>query len=342
MIKLYIIEDNHFVCICLKAKIMFDIITIGTATQDIFLKSEQFKSRSDESVKTGKAMVFEAGSKMEIDEIISDTGGGATNCAVTFARLGLETATCFSLGRDAAGREIRRVLKKEGISTRIITQRTHEPTSLSIILLGPSGERTVLVHRGSLIKSPDLILDKIATKWVYISSVGGNLELLEKIATYARSRNIKLAFNPGSGELKLGLKRLFPILEATTILVLNRAEASQLMGLPYSFRKTVVRQACGLTPGIEVITDGKDGACVISEGQSYSIGVYDWPLVDRLGAGDAFGSGFVGGYIKYQDITKALQYAAANASSVVTKIGAKAGIIKAFPKKPLKVEIQKI
>jgi len=319
---------------------MFDIITIGTATRDIFLRSDDFKILDDLRFVNGKSMAFEAGAKTEIKEMIFETGGGATNSAVTFARLGLKTAACCKVGNDLAAKNIVEALKEEKVKINLIKQDKFNPTSVSIIFLSDSGERNVFVYRGALVHKEDISFNKIKTKWLYVSSVGGDIDLLDKIAEFVISKNIKLALNPGSKELSLGSKKLFNIFNATTILILNRKEASDLMGIPYNFRKTIFRRSCGLTPGIEVITDGPDGAYVADEGQSYKIGIYNWPLVDRLGAGDAFGSGFVGGYIKYHDITKALQYAAANGSSVVTKIGAKAGIIKHFPPEPLDVKIE--
>ena len=54
----------------------------------------------------------------------------------------------------------------------------------------------------------------------------------------------------------------------------------------------------------------------------------DSPIVERTGAGDAFGSGFVSEYVRSGDIKKAIQFATANASSVVAQFGAKAGILK--------------
>ncbi len=321
---------------------MLDIITIGTGTQDVFLRGQQFKVHSSIMFPSGKAFSFEAGAKIELDDIIFETGGGATNTAVSFARLGLKTAAHFSIGKDKAGEEIVHALKHEGVRCGLIVRHNKELSSRSFIFLGTKGERTVFVYRGSTLKQQDLLIKKLKARWLYISSLGGRLDVLEKIASYARQRNIKIAFNPGSQEIKLGLKKLFPILDITDILILNRSEASELTGVSYNLSKTIVRQACGLTPGIELVTDGKNGAYVVDENQFYQIGVYDWPLIDRLGAGDAFGAGFVGGIIKYGNITKALQYAAFNASSVVREIGAKKGIVRCFPKNPLKVEVKVI
>jgi sugar/nucleoside kinase (ribokinase family) len=321
---------------------VLDIITIGTATKDIYIKSKSFDVKKDIRFESGESMSFEAGSKIEIDDMTFETGGGATNSAITFARTGLKTASCFKIGEDIAGNNIINLLKKEGVKIRLAKKAKNKLTSTSIIFLSESGERNIFVHRGALINETDLKLRKLRPKWLYVSSIGGNIELLDEIADFVINNNIKLAFNPGSTELKLGKKRLFNIFNATKILILNRKEASDLMGISYNYKKTIFRQSCGITPGIEVVTDGKDGAYVADEGMAYKIGVHDWPLIDRLGAGDAFGSGFVAGYIKYKTIEKALQYAAANASSVVGKIGAKTGIIKEFPKKPLRVKIERL
>lgn len=321
---------------------MLDIITIGTATRDLFLRSKNFDVNKDLRFETGKSMVFEAGAKTEVEELFFETGGGATNSAVSFARIGLKTASCFKIGKDTAGSEIINALCREGVKTCFVKRSASEPTSLSIIFLSPGGERNIFVYRGALIGKTDINFQKLKAKWLYVSSVGGNLELLDCLADFVRERNLKLAFNPGSTELKHGFKKLFNIFNVTKILILNRREASGLMDIPYNFRKTIFRKSCGLTPGMEVITDGKDGAYVVDENQAYQVGVYDWKITDRLGAGDAFGSGFVAGYIKYRDTAKALQYAAFNASSVVTKIGAKAGIVDHFPAKPLKIDITEL
>jgi len=320
---------------------MFDVITIGTATRDIFLKSKSFKAFKDIHFESGKSIAFELGTKTEVEELFYETGGGATNAAVSLARLGLKTAACFEVGKDLAGKDIVRTIKKNKISSNLIRIDSKNHTSVSIIFLTPEGERNIFVHRGSLIDEKEINLKKLKSKWLYVSSVGGNIKLLNKIARFVEKKDINLALNPGSKELKLGLKKLSRVFNATDVLILNRNEASSLMGISYNFKKTIFRKACGLTPGIEVITDGRAGAYATDDERGYRVGIYDWEITDRLGAGDAFGSGFVGAYIKYnQNIEKALQYASFNASSVVTKIGAKAGIVNHFPAKPLRVKVE--
>jgi sugar/nucleoside kinase (ribokinase family) len=62
-------------------------------------------------------------------------------------------------------------------------------------------------------------------------------------------------------------------------------------------------------------------------------GMYkDVKVVDRLGAGDAFGSGFVCKWALGRPLKEAVTFASANSTSVVSHIGAKTGILKAGAK----------
>ena len=72
---------------------MLDVISIGGATIDIFVKSRQF-------IVDNNLISLTHSSKNEIDKSLICSGGGATNSAVSFARLGLKS-TCISLvGQD--------------------------------------------------------------------------------------------------------------------------------------------------------------------------------------------------------------------------------------------------
>jgi sugar/nucleoside kinase (ribokinase family) len=57
-------------------------------------------------------------------------------------------------------------------------------------------------------------------------------------------------------------------------------------------------------------------------------GLYeDVPVIDRTGAGDAFGSGFTAMVAQGKSLEEAVTFASANSTAVVSKIGAKAGIL---------------
>src|SRR3989344_8439666 len=99
---------------------MFDVVTIGTATRDAFVKSREFKIISTPEYQSGEGLCLPAGAKIDVDDIIFATGGGATNAAGTFSRQGFRTDTICKIGDDVSGREVLSNLKSEAVSTGLV------------------------------------------------------------------------------------------------------------------------------------------------------------------------------------------------------------------------------
>lgn len=312
---------------------MFDIITIGTATYDIFLKSRFFTPVKDLRLAkklgfpTGQAECFAFGGKLEIEEITAASGGGATNSAVTFSRQGLKTAAVFKIGNDIFGELIVKELKKEGIQTLLSVDKDI-PTGYSTILLSPQSERTILVYRGATgtMRLIDLPFSKIKSKWLYITPSTIPYSAVTKLFQYASQKNIKVAINPSRYYL-----RKSPLLGRAEVLIMNQEEASYLTGVKYEKTGQVLRKLFKMIKcPITVMTNGPQGAWIKAGSKLYKAGIFkEKKRVDRTGAGDAFGSGFVAGLIKKpNDIQYAIRLAGANAASVVEHIGAKKGILR--------------
>lgn len=315
----------------------YDIITFGNATRDVFLQSRKFRSRTDHHSITGRTISLTLGAKLEVDEVIFETGGGATNTAVCFNRLGYRTAFVGRLGKfDARGREILDKLSSEGVDTSLVTLDGRKSTAYSVVLLTNSGERTILVYRGASINfdARDIPWSKLNANWFYITSIAGNLSVLARLVAFAQRRGIKVALNPGAEELEKGLGQLGPILHSVDILFLNLEEAARLTGLPYGQENRIFRDLCFRLPGLVVITAGKKGAIVCDNQKKYRSGIHRIKVVDATGAGDAFGSGFLAAYLKRPDIAYALRVATTNSESVIQKIGAKQGLLKTLPARP--------
>lgn len=129
---------------------MYDVITVGAATRDVFLRSRGIQVIRDEAFSTGEGECFALRSKIDVDEIVFETGGGATNAAVTFARQGFRTAFVGKIGdRDARGREILAALRQEKVATTLVSTDHQKSTAYSVLLLTARGERTALVYRGA-------------------------------------------------------------------------------------------------------------------------------------------------------------------------------------------------
>lgn len=301
------------------------IMSIGAAVQDVFLSnSDVFKPvciNPDECFTR-----LELGSKADVNNIEFSTGGGATNAAVTFARQGFNSHFMGTIGRDPAGQAVLDDLDKEGVSTVGVSYSEQYNTGYSVLLLAPSGERTILTYRGASThydaKNFDLRGSNV--EWLYVSSMAGSMEALNKIFTQAHSLGIKIMFNPGKGELAQP-RKLKALLEDVEVLLVNKEEAQAIV--EGGELEELVRHMTHYVP-TAVISDGPRGV-IASDGKTIvRAGMYeDVPVIDRTGAGDAFGSGFLSQWAGGKSLKRAVVFASANSTSVVTKIGAKTGIL---------------
>ncbi len=300
------------------------IVTIGKATQDVFLlSSKAFEPQNH------KGVLYEQlplGQKLDLDEVIFSTGGNVTNAAVTFARQGLHSKYVWVIGTDVASQAILDALDAEAVDTSHVVQDSGYRASYSTILLAHGGERTILNYHGTDITSEDplLAIDVIqSADWVYLSALG-DMELLEKIITFCAKHNIKVMLNPAGVELHNSTK-LKPLLEDVEILAVNKEEAQMIV--EGSTLEELARHASNYCK-VVIVSDGPHGAVTTDRKTVVTSGMYeDVPVIDRTGGGDAFGSGFLSHYAQGRSLKDSIVFASANSTSVVSKIGAKAGIL---------------
>ena len=305
---------------------VFDVISIGTAAQDIFLP---LKGLSTSKTNEGREVCLVEGSKNDIEKPVFATGGGAINSAVTFARQGLKTAALFRVGDDYAGTDIWEEMKKEGVDFWKIEDESLA-TGHAAILLSPKGERTILVYRGATedFKLKEIPFSQLKAKWVFIYPSHIDFELMQKIIEHCYFQGISIAFNPSKYYLENHGKNLKLFLDKIKVLVVNREEAAYLTGISKDDEKKIFEKLDKLIKGIAVITDGPRGVHVSDGKTLYHAGVFlEKEIIDRTGAGDAFGSGFVAGLILKNDIEYAIRLGTANATSVVEVVGAHISVL---------------
>ena len=202
---------------------MYDVITIGAATRDVFLVSSKFIALKSRRFPTGAGECVALGSKIDIEELVLTTGGGATNAAATFASLGFRTATLCRIGDDSPGKDVVEDLARCGVSTHLVRMIKNGETAYSTLLTMKDGERTALVHRGtsSAFTQTDVPISIFEqTRWIYLTSLGGNLPLVRHILMNAQKNGVKVAWNPGHAELKGGLasiKTLLPMASVSSL-----------------------------------------------------------------------------------------------------------------------------
>ncbi len=305
---------------------MVKILTIGAAVQDVFLShSPEFKPVTDVPAHE-VFMKLDLGAKADVNNINFSTGGGATNAAVTFTRNGLEAEFMGTIGHDPAGLAVLDDLDKEGVDTSHISYSPRYNTGYSVLLLAPNGERTILTYRGASTHydAKNFDLKGSDADWIYVSSMAGCMEVLDKIFAQAKQLGIKVFFNPGKDELRQ-VAKMRSLLEDVDVLSVNREEAQQIVegdGL-----EEIMRHLLHYVPAA-IVSDGPNGV-IASDGKVLvRAGMYeDVKVIDRTGAGDAFGSGFLSQWAAGRSMMDSIVFASANSTSVVTKIGAKAGIL---------------
>ncbi|QQS60711.1 hypothetical protein IPN41_01930 [Candidatus Falkowbacteria bacterium] len=316
----------------------FDVITIGGATEDIFYTVDDFILIDNANdVLHRKLMAFEYGSKIGVPEISVAFGGGATNAAVSFSRLGLRTAMIGAVGHDGRGLAIIRNLAKHKVNSLMVETISNAHSGVSFILENSGDDHIVFTHRGA---NDNLVLNQKQCKeikkvsLVYVTSLSGNWKKnLEAIFNNAKS----VAWNPGRQQISAGMKVLSPFLRKTNILICNKDEATELVAsqnntIPSTSLNNIrflLKELKKLVPGYVVITNGERGSMAFDGKKVYEQKIVKVKkIVNTTGVGDAFGSSFAAGMKLYQgDIAKSLLLGAKNSAAVVGRKGAQQGLL---------------
>lgn len=302
------------------------ILAIGAGVQDVFLShSDEFKPVTDKTLHE-QVMQLELGAKADVNKVDFSTGGGATNAAVTFARQGLHGYFMGTVGHDPAGQAVLDDLDQEGVATQFVSYSEKLNTGYSVLLLAPNGERTILTYRGASTHydRKNFNLGAVDAQWLYVSSMAGSMDVLGHIFDQASEKGMKVFFNPGKGELKQA-EKLKGLLEDVAVLSVNREEAMQIV--EGSDSEELARHLLHYV-SVAIVSDGPNGVVATDGKTVITAGMYqDVKVIDRTGAGDAFGSGFLSQWVQGKSLRESIIFASANSTSVVTKIGAKTGIL---------------
>lgn len=327
---------------------MSDIITIGSATMDVFVECNDASVVSVRRIdRKSEFMSYPYGSKVEISDFATMVGGGGVNTAVNFANLGFNTGIIFKVGDDIYSKGLFEFFKDKNVDLSNIIQDKKDSTGFSIILTSFEGDRTVLAHRGANahLKKSEINFDAIkAAKFVYIAPLNGESNrVLDDIVNFAKDNGVYVCFNAGTTGIKKGFNYLKKILANAQIVVMNKEEASMATGIQLrsdtkeekfsaeTFHPDLIEMFRKLKISeyqIIVITDGGCGAYAYDGKKFYYCPCFDGPVTSTLGAGDAFASTFCASLSKFDmDIENSLIAASINSAGVVSEFGATAGLL---------------
>jgi ribokinase len=297
------------------------VVTIGSALIDVFIKSSTFELDPT----TGVLTCGTKAGKLEVESFDIRTGGGASNTAVGFARMGFDVACIAEMGRDDQAQLVVDDLSREQVGTAWLIKEKKEQTGGSVVMVTESGERMVLVHRGaaSMLDPQDIPPEAIqGAGWIHVSSLGNRLETLKHIFNLVVQFGVKLSWNPGSNVLKTLVEQQEFVEHLPVEVCLLNKEEWELVG-------SVQSRLLAKIPQI-VVTDGEKGGQIYMDGQlNHTYHGLEVEAVDNTGAGDAFAVGYVSALLHQRGVPTAADWGARNAASVVQQVGAKPGLLTA-------------
>lgn len=306
---------------------MFDIITIGDTTTDIFFNLENKKNDLYSLDTLGVWLKLRYGRKIPVQTMHKVCGAGnAGNVAVGLSRLGFITAIATAVGADEAGAASKKIFEQEKIHTGYVRFDERLPTNISAII-DFAGDRTILAHH----EEREYALPNLKkTKWIYFSSIRGEHKQFQKdLIALVKKRQIKLAVNPGSYQLAGGKRELLKVLLASDVLFVDVEEAKILTNR-HGDKKNLLEGLARLGPRIAVMTDGQDGSYCFDGFTMYHIGIFDFPVVERTGCGDAYAAGFTAALMSEKKIPEAMRWGSLNAAHNAMEIGSHAGLLQCY------------
>lgn len=288
----------------------------------------------------------------QITSFAAYVGGSPLNISVGAHRLGLNTALLTALGVDPVGDFILDFLKREGVETQFIPRKPGRRTSAVILGIEPPDKFPLVYYRDNCADNAldiDDVLASPLTQCKVFQFAGTNLSVEpSRSATFFAAERAKAAgvkvvldvdFRPNQWhDVRAFGVQIRAILRCVDIVIgtedeINAAlmdEAGQ-MSLTHSQvsdthvqgdTERAIAAILAMGPEALLLKTGSRGSRIylkngdVIEAPGYPVEVYN-----ILGAGDAFGGGFLYGYVNGWGWKKSARLGNACGAIVVTKHG---------------------
>ena len=305
----------------------FDLITIGDSTIDTFIKIHDATVECDINNKDCKICI-KYGEKIPVDSISHSTAGNALNVAVGAQKLGLKCAIYTNLGDDEHGHLIKKKLKESQVSLTYVKVNPNRESNLSVVLTF-QGERTIFVYHQSWDYS---LPDFEPCPFLYLTSLAESFvesNIVDDVCRFVEKNESLLFFNPGTYQLKVGVKKYPRLLEKCHLLIVNKEEAKKILDIDEQDinQKDLLSKLLLLGPKNIVITDGAEGSFATDGKSFFRVGIFPVQLVEKTGAGDAYASGLIAGLFNKLPLSEAMIWGTINASHTIQFIGTQNGLL---------------
>jgi sugar/nucleoside kinase (ribokinase family) len=304
-----------------------DFLAIGDIVTEPFIKITDAETTCDLNKEHCK-LSFRFGDKIPYESAeVCKAVGNSPNAAVCAARLGLNTCLVSYIGEDSVGKENIEELLNNKINIDYMETVPGMKSNYHFVLWYDT-ERTILVNHNEYPYS--FPSDLPEPKWIYLSSLAQNsTEYHVQIVEYLKIHpDVKLAFSPGTFQMKLGYEALKDVYERTEVFLCNKQEAQRVLkNDKIENELDLLKMLHSLGPKIVVVTDGLNGAYASNGEEAWFVPIYPKDPYERTGAGDAFCSTFVSCQILEKSIPESLLRSGINAMSVVQQVGPQKGLL---------------
>lgn len=305
----------------------YDFVGIGDTVTDAFIRLKEAEIVCNDHQEDCKLCMRFADKIPYEDVWVVPAVGNSPNATVSAARLGLKSALVSNVGGDYFGKECLDTLEAERVSIEFVKTHQTKKTNYHYVLWYKD-DRTILIkHEEYEYDLPDIN----NPRWVYLSSLSENsLRFHKKIEDYLNSHpQIKLAFQPGTFQIKMGKDKLAGLYKRSEVFFCNKEEAQRILGTTEEDIKKLLKMMAELGPRITVITDGIKGAYTYDGSEALWLRAYPDPRppLERTGAGDSFSSAFTVALAHNLPVREALRWGPVNSMSVVQRVGARAGLL---------------
>ena len=303
------------------------VLGIGNALLDILLQLESDNTLAEMEIQKGAMDLIEEDRMKVIHQTLAGLnrneapGGSVCNTMRAMAYLGAEVGYIGKVGTDRAGIFYEDAIRKAGVTPHIV--QTKGISGCSTIFISPDGERTMATFLGpaatlSAKEIPDDVFgryDCIYLEGYLISNEALFLPVLQR----AKKAGLKIALDLSNFNIVNGFKGLLSevIPQYVQILFSNESEAETFTGLA---AEQAIRKIAEQVD-IAVVTLGKRGALVGSNGLTIAVPATSSNPVDTTGAGDNFAAGFLVGLTQNASLMQAAQAGSLLAGHVIETIG---------------------
>lgn len=306
-----------------------DILSIGDLVIDAFIKLEDAEVLSDEN-KENRKLCVRFGDKIPYESVtVCNAVGNSPNASVSAARLGLASGLLSYVGDDKHGQDCLDELHKNNVDTNFVHTETGKITNYHYVLWYEK-DRTILIkHEKFDYSLEDVEKNETSPKWIYLSSLGDHtLPFHTQIGNYLNNHpEIKLAFQPGTYQIKFGHSALKDIYARTEMVCCNVEESQEILNEQSRELKTLLKGMAALGPKKVFITDGTKGSYAYDGEKFWFLEVYPHVPFEITGAGDAFFSTIVCALLLGKPFLEAFRWGPIDAMSVTQQIGAQRGLL---------------